>query len=289
MKSLKIIIALIIVITVGCTERITLDIDPGYTRLAVEGSITTDTMQHLVRLSTSGDYLKNEITPRINDARVYLVCEQDTLDYIRLEEDGVYSTPGDYFGITGKTYELHVEEVDIDKDGIQESYTASSTMPFAHKIDSITLGYNVKIELWSVNIWAWEPPEINWYIFKAGINGQIMTDTLTEWNLQDDRLSNGKNTNGIFVQFLGRGDEKIEVNDTIILELRSVTDDYYQFTVNLQSEVFGSNPLFGGPPANVIGNVSDGALGFFSTEAISRASRVVKFIPTESTGGFGPP
>jgi hypothetical protein len=33
----------------------------------------------------------------------------------------------------------------------------------------------------------------------------------------------------------------------------------------------GSNPLFSGPPANVKGNISNGAIGFFAAYTTSRS------------------
>lgn len=273
----------------ACTERIDVEIEPGFTRLVVEGQITTDTLTHYVQLSTSGDYLIDRSTPKINDAKVYVVVDGDTIHYVKQTEDGLFGSANLFYGVPNKTYQLNVVGVDIDKDGILEDYTAESTMPNPMTVDSISLGYNVRIEVWFVNLWATDPPEDSYYIYKTGVNGTILTDTITEWQLQNDDLFKGGKTLGAFAQTVGQGGSQNAIlNDTILLEVSSITKDYFQFSNNLRSETFGSNPLFGGPPANVIGNISDGALGFFSTEAISRTQKVITFVPTVTNTPFGP-
>ena len=49
----------------NCSERIELELDSTYTRLVIEGSVTTDTMAHWVRLSTSSDYFYNQLAPAV--------------------------------------------------------------------------------------------------------------------------------------------------------------------------------------------------------------------------------
>ncbi len=39
--------------------------------------------------------------------------------------------------------------------------------------------------------------------------------------------------------------------------------DFYNYIIALQTETHISVPLFSGPPANLPGNISNGALGFF--------------------------
>lgn len=274
----------------GCTERIDVDIEPGFTRLAVEGSISTDFKKQTILLSTSGDYLIDQSTPKINDARVYVMKGNDSIAYENIREDGLYASNVPFSGIPNTTYTLYIKGLDIDQDGILEEYTAESTMPNPMPIDSITLGYNVKIDIWFINLWATDPPEDNWYIYKSGVNNYIRTDSLIEWQLQNDDFFRGNKTGGTFAQTVGQGsDSSAIVGDIINLELTSISEEYFDFCVNLQSESFGSNPLFGGPPANVIGNISNGALGYFSTEAITRSSVVIDSIPTVTNTPYGPP
>ncbi len=40
----------------SCTEKIDIALDNSYIRLVVEGCVTTDTMRHTVRLTTTSSY-----------------------------------------------------------------------------------------------------------------------------------------------------------------------------------------------------------------------------------------
>jgi hypothetical protein len=35
--------------------------------------------------------------------------------------------------------------------------------------------------------------------------------------------------------------------------------------------LFGSNPLFSGPPANIKGNINNGGVGFFTAHSVTRS------------------
>ncbi|MGC9341509.1 MAG: DUF4249 family protein, partial [Bacteroidales bacterium] len=85
-------------------------------------------------------------------------------------------------------------------------------------------------------------------------------------------------------QFLvdSKADEKLEPGDTVTFEANSITEEYYNFLVEAQSESFGQNPLFSGPPANISSNVSNGALGFFTAYSLTRSSRIVPDIFPEN-------
>ena len=57
--------------------------------------------------------------------------------------------------------------------------------------------------------------------------------------------------------------------------MNSIGSGYANFIWEAQAEVQGSNPLFSGPPANVKGNIDNGAIGFFAAYSVSRAYTIV--------------
>ena len=65
--------------------------------------------------------------------------------------------------------------------------------------------------------------------------------------------------------------------DTVTVELNNMGKEYFGFLQEAQAELRGSNPLFSGPPANVKGNISNGAIGFFAAYSVSRASATVSY------------
>ncbi|MBC8488589.1 MAG: DUF4249 domain-containing protein [Bacteroidetes bacterium] len=260
----------------GCTERIDIDLGTTYTRLAVEGHITTDTTTHWVRLSKSTDYYSNTPPPPVSNA---VVTVNDGFETFTLNENdtlpGYYETLPDYYGIPGRTYSLEIE-LQEEIHGYK-SYSASCELKPVAPIDSIKVEYIEKWEAWDVKIYAWEPPSVDFYTFNIIKNGVLITDTIDEIGISDDRFFNSNYTNGATVYYLmeENPDEVVNPGDTITLIMGGVTKEYYNFIVELMDETFEyRNPLFSGPPANVSTNISNGAVGFFTAYSNTYSSTV---------------
>jgi hypothetical protein len=274
--SLKSIAAGIIIAFTSCTEPIDIELDNDYARLTVFGEISTDTTVHSIRLTRSADYFYNKPAEGIPGASVRI---SDGVNEIILSESqliqGNYETPPDFFGIPGKSYDLYIENVDINGDGEDESYSASSFLPFLASIDSIQIKY--VDEGSEVQLYARDPAEsIDFYAFKVKRNNVLQTDSLPEIHVQNDIFFNGSYTNGVTVQSLddAKEGEKVVEGDTIVFEMFGITEEYYNFIIEAQTELFGSNPLFSGPPANISTNLSNGALGFFAAVNIKRSATI---------------
>ena len=140
-------------------------------------------------------------------------------------------------------------------------------------IDSIELEYNARWERWLVHLYAWEPPSVNYYLFNGYVNGEIITDSVSRKSVTDDKLYNGNYTGGITVMVLYK--DEISPGDTFTLSLSNITKSYYDFILNVQEEIQPKNPLFSGPPANVISNIDNDAVGYFAAFSSSYASVLV--------------
>jgi hypothetical protein len=118
-----------------------------------------------------------------------------------------------------------------------------------------------------------DPSTAEYYRFLISRNGTMLTDTLSEWGITDDLFFNGQYVRGATIAFLDQGetDERLLPGDEVTVELNSISSDYSEFLRGAQTESFGSIPLFSGPPANVKGNISNGAIGFFAAYTTSRA------------------
>ena len=262
-----------------CTERIEIKLDSTYTRLVVEGYISTDTIRHPVRLTTSGDYFYNQPAPPVSGAVVSLSDGDSTVLLSESQEyPGVYLTDPDYYGIPGKTYTLMISQVDVDNNGIFEEYSATSGLRPINSIDSIQLEQlqGTHYNIFQILVYAWDPPVKNYYAFKVLKNGILVTDSLHELIVQDDVFFNGNYTYGIPSQFLDQNekDEVILPGDTITFEINGITEEYYRFILETQSEIFYQTPMFSGPPANISSNISNGAIGFFTAYSVERCSVV---------------
>lgn len=281
MKTLKKNIALLAILALAgtaCTERIDIELDETYTRLVVYASVTTDSASHLVELTTTTSYYYNQSPPPVTGAGVEISDDTGERIVLTEKEPGRYYTPEDYYAVPGRTYTLRVE-LEEPVNG-QTIYTARSGIPPIHPIDSIHLvaqpdwGPDGFIE---VQCYYQDPLTTEFYMFNIFKNGEWLTDTINNRFVSDDSFYNGSYTNGIGVGYLNQGveREKINAGDTVLFQGCSITEEYYDFIVTLQTESSGfSNPLFSGPPANVKGNISDGALGFFAVYSVSYASTV---------------
>lgn len=282
MKTISryIIFSSILIFMWQCTERIDIEVDSTYARLVVEGYVTTDTMQHSVRLTKTNDYFYNRPATPVTEA---IVSIDDGSEVFTLEENplnpGEYLTASDFHGIPGKKYTLMISQVDVNEDGHMEEYSASSELHPVNSLDSITLELleGTHFSIYQVRVYAWDPPEKNFYAFKVYKNGILLTDSLSNLIVQDDVFFNGNYTYGIPSQFLDqqREDEKVNPGDTITFELNGITEDYYTFVMEAQSEIYYQTPLFSGPPANISTNISNGAIGFFTAYSIDRCSTVL--------------
>ncbi len=267
----------IFIFSSSCTERITIDLDNSYTRLVVYGEITNIPKIHSIKLTSSSDYYSNTYPAAVSGALVSIF--DDKTEFVlheNLKLPGVYETNSLFSGNSGKTYRLEIENIDINKDGVMESYSASSYMPPVAKIDSIRMSYmsNSFLSGWQILLYALDPPDRkDYYIFKVYKNGKLQSDSLSEYFFQSDELFNGKYTNGIVSQFLNdhKANEKVAGGDTIMFELDGITKEYFNFLSEAQAEIFTKTPLFSGPSANVKSNISNNALGFFTAYSLRRA------------------
>jgi len=278
------VIIIFIFILVGfssCTERVEIELDSSAIRLVVYGEITTDTCAQLISLKKSADYYRNEPAEGISGAKVELSFNDSILAFLENPVgSGNYYSPENFCGVPGNIYYLSISDVDIDLDGESEEYSAESYLPAVNQIDSINLKHTAVhfFSGWEIMIYTRDPAGIkNFYSFKAWLNNKLLTDTLSEYTVQNDDFFDGSYTNGITAQFLDDNNvtEKAMPGDTVIFEINGITEEYYTFIVEAQTEAFGSIPLFSGPPANIMTNISNGALGFFTAYSIDRAVKIV--------------
>lgn len=270
----------------ACTEPIDIELGNDFTRLIVFGEISTDTTVQSIQLTRSADYFSNKPAEVVSGA---IVMISDGSAEIFLTESllspGKYETPSDFAGVPGVTYNLAINNVDINNDGNIESYSASSTMPTLASLDSIGIKYAAYpfFKGSEILLYAQDPVESNdFYAFKLRKNGILQTDSLPEIIVQNDLLFNGSYTNGISVQYLDddKQGERVFAGDTIVFEMYGIPQAYFNFIIEAQTEFRGSNPLFSGPPANISTNISNGALGFFAAVNIKRARVIAPKSPT---------
>ena len=257
---------------ISCTEKIDIELDESSVRLVVEGSVSTDTMAHKIILTKTTSYFYDQESPSVTGASVSITAGERNIQLVE-KKPGVYYTDSTFYGLEGLTYKLNITLA--SPVGSHTEYSASSYMNNAVRLDSADLIFHPEWSdsgFYEVQCYLKDPPTADYYRFMIYKNGQILSDTLDEWFVTDDRFFNGSYISGSGVAFLDQGseNEKLAAGDEVTLELNCLGQDYAGFLWDAQSELRGSNPLFSGPPANVRGNISNGAIGFFAAYTTSR-------------------
>jgi hypothetical protein len=282
MKQIFRNISILLIASVGvisCTERIDIRLDNTYTRLVVEGYVTTDTMAHKVKLSLTSDYFFNKPPVMVTNA-VVTISYGPYIEVLTESEAGIYKTDSSFYGVPGITYTLSIT-LNESVNGFTQ-YSAISTLKPVADIDSLGLAWYPDWGpegIWEVRAYLQDPPEENYYRILLSRNSTLLTDTLYEWYITDDTFFNGNYVNGAGVGYLVQDyhDQNVSPGDTITVEFNGIEGSFADFIMEAQTEIWGSNPLFSGPSANIKGNISNGAIGYFAAISAKRASITVPF------------
>jgi hypothetical protein len=260
---------------ISCTEEVNLKLDDGFTRIVVEGDFSTDTTKHIVKLRTTSSYFYSQNPPVVSGASVNITDGTQIFNLTEIPSgSGNYYTDSTIYGLIGKNYTLNINNVDIDKNGKNESYKADGYIFPKWQIDSIRAFYKENEDGtpgYEIRGYGVEPGEHNdYYLWNYYINGKLGSDSLYKTFIADDRFFNGVVMPGVPIfEFI-----EAKEGDTIIVETNSISQDYYKFTFALISEALIGGG-FMGPPANVPSNVDGGAMGYFKTSAKTRNTTII--------------
>jgi hypothetical protein len=264
-------------VLVSCEEIMNVDFAGDSTKnLVVDGSITTDTIEHEVVLSYTGDYFA--IAPQVMaTGAVVFISEGENIIPLRELKPGYYYTEGTVSGKVGKKYTLNVKLPD------GREYTASDSLEACADIDSIrqSANYNTYMSGYGYDVlfYGHEPePAGNHYMYNLEINNVLYTDTITEVTFASDEFVNGSFVRDYPVFRIREKDLK-ELTSLVTLEMFSITRKYYDFLSALMVETVWRGTPWDGPPANIPGNVSNGGTGFFRASDVKRKSRTFLQLP----------
>ncbi|MDR1865215.1 MAG: DUF4249 domain-containing protein [Bacteroidales bacterium] len=244
----------------ACTERIDISTQAAPPRLVIYGYITSDTTRHSIRITRSAGYFTTDRPEGVSNAAVTIstgnrripLTENDTVP-------GLYQTADNVYGLSDATYTLDVL-LDFDSDGTQEHYRSSAYLARLNHIDSIALQpstiFRGSVE---VLLYAQDLPEENFYSVFVSINDSLLNPSINGFFVMDDVFFNGVYMNGVSCFFIDPEDDEgkkiLQAGDKVTLNINAIPKEYATFISNVQSEIRGSNPIFGGPPANVETNI----------------------------------
>ena len=279
--KIQIIVLFLSIAAISCTERVDINLDSQkYARLVVEGALTSDTTVHRIKLTKTADYFDNVAPKPVSEASV--IISSDDAEFHLTETpagSGIYLTEPGVYGKFGKTYETHITLK--EKIGGYIEYMATSKLFAINPIDSIALEFKPdwgKQGFWEVKTYVLDPPSEDFYMFELYRNDTLVTDSINEVFVTDDVLYNGNYTNGVGAGYLDqeRADQKLVPGDKVTLKVSRITKEYTDFVMQVQTEISYQSPLFSGPPANVVGNINNGGIGFFAAYSCTYSSVLAK-------------
>lgn len=280
MKALKniscLFAAIFSVCMFSCTERIDIKTNTGGTCLSIFGYITSDTMQHRIRVSKTAPYFSDEAAAGISGATVTISDGTITFPLTESADTaGLYLTAPDFYGVGGKTYTLDVM-LDYHKKGTIDHFQAVDFMPKRGTFDTVYIDYNITtLGIPNVFLSGKLPRDqennLAIFMYKKEMKATLFDSFLNipYWQFEGYEFENLN-----FPFFIG--DEDIFKGDTIVLAINTLSSNLLTYVSNVQSELNGSNPIFSGPPTNVETNIirintgeeirTVGYFGAFSTE-----------------------
>lgn len=259
----------------GCSEDIELKLSSSQPRLVVDGHLCDMvTPYNYVRLTISADYFSNEKSPAVSGARVVVSDGEQDYKFEESKESGYYIAPAGFVCQQGKKYELSINGVDADDDGQDESYSAESIMPPTYEIDSINCTYDKYLKRYKVGLYAREDTTMaNFYMFGIAYNDSLLANTYTKLSKTKDEWFSSDYCWGATIYMFDRediGDDKMKDGDKANIKLyaMSISEEFYKYVDAIDDISTGASPMFSSTPANASGNISGGALGFFTTFAV---------------------
>jgi hypothetical protein len=289
----------IISLFASCVEPFDIKTDNSPPVIVIHGYLTDELMFHTIKVSASSPYFDQMLNRGISGAMVKITSSENDVFWFKEIDTipGTYLTVEKVNGTPGVTYSLSVE-VDFDNDGVRETYNATSTMLSVVTVDSIGIK-NVQLmgyKFYNLGIYAQDPPTEDYYLSRYKLNDSIIMATINRLSPMQDLAFNGQYLNGQVIERFWDKSEKerveredddddtdaerrriyISPGDTITFSLCHIEKGYYDFIVQCQKEMRGENPFFGGPASNIITNISNGGLGYFTTYPLSTVEAVVK-------------
>ena len=274
------------VLLFSCTAPIDIQTDHGEPVPVIYGFLTDEFKYQYVQVTKSAPFFHETENHFFSDAKVWVTSSTGEEYPFVHDTNGIYFSQSRFSAVQGETYRLSVE-LDFRNDGIKELYEAETTMLPPTPADSISVtSLNIMgIRHYSLNVSMREPVETaNHYLFKFFINDSISNEIISDYIIFDDELINGRYLAGLSIKYFNaesdfeendRDDYLVKPGDKISLQILNIEKGYFTFIKDCSTEKYGSNPFFGGPPTNIYTNLSNDAVGYFSSYCMQEIETVV--------------
>lgn len=246
----------------SCEKVVQLKLDNAEPQLVIEGAVTSQSTNHIVKISYSVPFTDSNTFPPVSGAIVTITDDHNGVFPLTEASPGAYITTR-FAGRIGYKYTLTVTV-----NG--KTYTGSSTMPALVRFDNlssknsffdadkkiITIHYNDPVNM------------ANQYRFVMFVNGAQVKAIFDE----DDSFTNGRYVDEDLFQDL----VDIRVGDQVVIEGQCIDRNIYTYWFSLSQQSGGGRGGASPSPSNPPSNLNNNALGYFSAHTVQRLGIIVK-------------
>lgn len=263
MRRLPLYILLITTLA-SCEKVIDVDLKDSEKQYVIEGIVTNRAGDCSVRVSRSVSFSATDGFDGVENASVSIKEEGGNTTVLSAVSKGVYESD-DLVVVTGKTYQLQVEVG-------ERVFIANCTVPEPVPMDSISVReesfFGEKLKF--ANVHYNDPPgKGNAYRFVLYVNGRKEPGIF----IRNDDYSDGRPS--VITLFTPPDDEKdIKSGDVVKVEMQSISPVIYDYWYSLTQGASGNSGS--ASPANPVGNIEGGGLGYFSAQQVQSMSGTVQ-------------
>ena len=229
----------------SCEEEVVLDLEEAEHQLVVEAILSNEYHALKVSLSYSQNFYKTPEYSRTSDATVTISDTQGNTERLNINENGVFFTDS-LEVVPGEKYRLNI---DIDGDEI----SVGTFTPRDVDIKEVVFVPSPFFGADSLNVFVEVEDPVNEENYFRLFVRELGAQKMVEYYLVDDSF--GEN-DVISMPVYYRN---FAVGDTVLVELRHLTKDTYDFYSTLSENVNGSfNSI---APGNPVSNMPPGVMG----------------------------
>ena len=245
----------------SCEEDVVLNLKQIEKKLVVEATITNEDPAVQVALSYSKGFYDSVNFQKITLANVEIITPDGEREQLNLFQDDWFASMK-LRPVYGKPYTLKIEV-----DGY--NFEVSTQLPHPVEISSVLMVENPFYgDGDSLNVFVnVEDPKGEDNYFRLFVNHKGW-DSIGEFYLVDDALGkDGTITMPVYYK-------NFAVGDTVVVELRHLTKELYNYYLGLSDNIGGSfNSI---APGNPVSNMPDDVYGVFAGYSIDRDTVIVK-------------
>lgn len=286
-KILSFLVVVLAVLLNSCGKPVELDVKlkAAQPQMNIFGRLDDNVhTSDSIRVLKSVSYLHPADSVYVSNATVSVKDESGKVWVFSYSGQGYYIPPADYKGIiVGKSYTMEVLHEGVAYTATSKADPLSSIPdmdPFA--LDSVekrtpqnsfggdTSGFVVSLFLID------DPTLKNYYYMNVYRNDTLITSSKPDEGGVSVYTFDDKYLIGTAAPIQTTLFNKFQLNDKVKVDLFTIDYPTLKYYEALQIQTNNSGSIFDGPPANIIGNISNGAVGYFYVSSSFSHRLIVK-------------